>query len=138
MVRTIPSRTGGRFSLIIDGFNTTTFLDTYDPIAGDARAGNLNNSCYRVRQYPPMVIVPVGYETRESHTVSLVYVGAGENLLGTDPGNLSVQFDSFALPIYSEAQMSSALTIAKGKHVLGAANTLALTLGFAAGSLTFL
>ncbi|KAJ2933372.1 hypothetical protein H1R20_g3726, partial [Candolleomyces eurysporus] len=142
MVRTIPSRTGGRFSLIVDGFNTTTFMDTYDPDASspeDARGRNLNNSCYRVRQYPPMVIVPVGYENRETHSVSLVYIGAGRNVsMGTDPRSLSVQFDSFALPIYSEAQMSSAPTIAGREYGFGAVNTFALVLGFTAGSLILL
>ncbi|KAJ2919395.1 hypothetical protein MD484_g1038, partial [Candolleomyces efflorescens] len=128
LVRAIPSRTGGRFSVIIDGYNTTTFLDTYDPEAEDGRPGNLSDKCYRVRQYPPMAIVPVGYETRESHTVSLVYAGAGENLLGTDPRNLSVQFDSFALPIFSEAQMSSA----QRKYGEGVVNSLVLAFGFAA------
>jgi hypothetical protein len=111
MVRTIPSRTGGAFSLFIDGFNTSNIIDTYDPNAStpeEARGESMDSNCYHIRQFPPMVIVPVGYEDREDHTVTLVYIGAGESLMGTDPSNLSIQFDSFALPIYSEAQMSSA------------------------------
>jgi hypothetical protein len=110
MVRTIPSKTGGAFSVFIDGFNTSTKIDTYDGNAStweEAQGESLNTSCYRVRQFPPVVLVPPGYESRETHAVSLVYVGAGEKLLGTAPQDLSVQFDSFALPIYLEAQMSS-------------------------------
>ena len=30
MVRTIPSKKGGAFTLFIDGFNTSTYVDTYD------------------------------------------------------------------------------------------------------------
>jgi YD repeat-containing protein len=111
MVRTIPSRAGGAFSLFIDGFDTSNIIDTYNANAStpeEARGERMNPNCYHIRQFPPMMIVPIGYEDREAHTVTLVYIGAGQRLLGTDPSNLSVQFDSFALPIYSEAQMSSA------------------------------
>ena len=114
MVRTIPSKTGGAFSLLIDGFNTSTSIDTYYGNAStseEAQGKSLNTNCYRVHQFPPVILVPPGYESRDTHTVSLVYIGAGESLLGTAPQDLSVQFDSFALPIYSEAEMSSAAPI---------------------------
>ncbi|KAJ2918165.1 hypothetical protein MD484_g2280, partial [Candolleomyces efflorescens] len=111
VVRTIPSKTGGIFSVLIDGFNTTSYVDTYLHNAStpdEARSESLNPGCYRVHQFPPMNIVPPGYESRETHTISLVYVGAGPLFLaaGADPSSLSVHFDSFALPLYSEAQMS--------------------------------
>jgi hypothetical protein len=111
MIRTIPSRTGGVFSVVIDGFNTTCFIDTYIPNADtpeEARGKGLNFSCYSVHQFPPVNIRPPGYESREAHTVSLVYIGETGN---TEAQNLSGQFDSFALPIYSEDQMSAASTI---------------------------
>jgi hypothetical protein len=113
MVRTIPSKTGGAFYLTIDGFNTTNIIDTYNPNAltlEEARGRSLNPDCYHVRQFPPMKIVPIGYEARETHTATLVYIGASVKFPGTDLTDLSIQFDSFALEIYSEAQMSSAPT----------------------------
>jgi hypothetical protein len=114
MVRTIPSKTGGAFSLIIDGFNTTNIIDTYNPNAltlEEARGEGPSPNCYHVRQFPPMRIVPIGYETRETHTVSLVYIGAGGKFpRGMDASNLSIQLDSFALQIYSDAEISSAPT----------------------------
>jgi hypothetical protein len=136
MIRTIPSKTGGVFSLIIDGFNTTSVIDTYVHNAStpdDARGESLNSSCYRVHQFPPMNIVPPGYENRETHTISLVYVGAGLFLLGADPRNLSVEFDSFALPLYSEAQMTSASMVPRGEYTI-----LVSSLFLAAGSLLLL
>ncbi|KAJ2934252.1 hypothetical protein H1R20_g2854, partial [Candolleomyces eurysporus] len=131
MIRTIPSKTGGVFSLVIDGFNTTSYIDTYIPnasTADEARGESLNSSCYRVHQFPPMNIVPPGYENRETHTVSLVYIGAGPLLLGADPLNLSVQFDSFALPIYPEDQMSASM-IPRVEHPI-LVSSLLLTVGF--------
>lgn len=95
------------------------YHDTYLPDAltpDEARGEGLNSSCYRVHQFPPMNIVPPGYESRETHTVSLVYVGSGPFLLGTDPRNLSVQFDSFALPLYSETRMTSASMVPRVEY----------------------
>jgi hypothetical protein len=137
MVRTIPSRTGGLFSLIIDDFNTSSYIDTYSPDASSiegARGQGLNASCYSVQQFPPVGGVPPGYESRLTHRVSLVYMGAGRSLQGTDPQNLSVQFDSFALPIYSEAQMSGGHMVARGDNSILIGSLLLL----AAGYLSFL
>ncbi|KAJ2919119.1 hypothetical protein MD484_g1343, partial [Candolleomyces efflorescens] len=138
MVRTVPSRTGGAFSLFIDGFNTSNTIDTYNPNAStleEARGQGMNPNCYHVRQFPPMVIVPIGYEDRETHNVTLVYIGAGERLLGADPSNLSVHFDSFALPIYSEAQMSSAPSVRDSRSWTIETMTLAMASVLATGSL---
>ncbi|RXW14211.1 hypothetical protein EST38_g11642 [Candolleomyces aberdarensis] len=130
MIRTIPSKTGGVFSLVIDGFNTTSYIDTYIPDPStpeEARGESLNSSCYRVHQFPPMNIVPPGYESRETHMISLVYIGAGPLLLGSDPRNLSVQFDSFAMPIYSEDQMSSAFMIPRVEYTILVSSFFLLT-----------
>lgn len=133
MVRTIPSRTGGLFSLIIDDFNNSSYIDTYSPDADsveEARGKGLNATCYSVQQFPPMGVVPPGYESRSTHTVSLVYMGAGRSLQGTDPQNLSVQFDSVALPIYSEAQMSAGDTVARFDSNILICSLLLLAAGY--------
>jgi hypothetical protein len=101
MIRTVPSVTGG---VVVDGSNTTSYIDTYIPNAstrGGSREESLTSNYYRIDQIPAMNILPPDYEIREAYTVSLVYIGAGPSLLGAEPLNLSVQFDSFALPINS-------------------------------------
>jgi hypothetical protein len=141
MVRTIPSKTGGAFSLTIDGFNTTNIIDTYNPNAPtleEARGQNLNPNCYHVRQFPPMRILPIGYETRETHTVTLVYIGASSKFPGTDLRNLSIQFDSFAQEFYSEAQMSSATARRESGYRIVDSLVLIVTSVLTAGSLNLL
>ncbi|KAF9557528.1 hypothetical protein CPC08DRAFT_668612 [Agrocybe pediades] len=91
MIHTITSTTGGSFSLIVDGFNTTSSVDT---LAGIPDSDVLP-TCYP-NQYPPFVITPPGYATRKTHSITLVYTGPAPHYTASDVTN--IQFDGFSVP----------------------------------------
>ncbi|PPQ68166.1 hypothetical protein CVT26_005772 [Gymnopilus dilepis] len=97
MVHTITSPTGGVFAVFIDGFNTTSTLDTFSS-SSSSQAPSLP-LCYPT-QYPPVLVPPPDMEMKDSHTITLVYVGPSPNApAGTES---SVQFDAFAIPDFSK------------------------------------
>jgi len=87
MVHTVTSPNGGVFSVWLDGFNTTTNIDT-----SSQRGGYSLPLCYPL-QFPPFLVTPPGFETHTNHTLMLVYIGPSP-----DSTNSTVQFDSFAIP----------------------------------------
>jgi len=93
MVHTVTSAHGGVFSLIIDGINTTTFIDTF------SGPGELAQPTCFPRQFPGFIVTPPGYADRSSHTISLVYIGPS----AYSPANTAstVQFDGFSIPDFS-------------------------------------
>ncbi|KAF8638349.1 hypothetical protein AX16_010530 [Volvariella volvacea WC 439] len=97
IVHTVASPNGGIFSVLIDDFNTTAFVDT------NSAAGR--PECY-VLQFPPVSILPPGYESRDDHSITLVYIGPSVLAASTNVSETFIQFDSFALPIYSPAEMT--------------------------------
>lgn len=91
----VRSRTGGAFSVIVDGFNTSSPIDTYTN-------STLNfTECTPIR-FPPFIKAPPDYLSRTNHTIKLVFQGVG--FWGPLPADLAsnksmnVQFDSFAVP----------------------------------------
>ncbi|PVF95386.1 hypothetical protein CPB86DRAFT_682819, partial [Serendipita vermifera] len=89
-VHTVTSPKGGVFSVFVDGFNTSSQIDTF---------GGEDSSlprCYPV-QFPPFVRPPPDLATRTRHTITLIYTGASPK---APPGtNVSqLEFDSFSIP----------------------------------------
>ena len=91
MVHTVTSSMGGVFSVLADGVDTATTIDTY------FTQGNQRFPlCYPL-QFPPFMITPPGFETHSNHTLTLVYIGPSKFARnGTDIS--TIQFDSFAIP----------------------------------------
>ena len=91
MVRTITSPNGGIFSVWIDGYNTSSNIDTF------SHQGNTSLPiCYPL-QFPPFAVTPPGYENRTNHTIALIYTGPSINSPeGTTA--TTAEFDSFAIP----------------------------------------
>lgn len=90
MVHTVTSPNGGVFSVWLDGFNTTTNIDT------SSQHGDYSLPvCYPL-QFPPFLVTPPGFETHTNHTLMLVYIGPSAGSKGSTSS--SVQFDSFAIP----------------------------------------
>ncbi|KAF8875341.1 hypothetical protein CPB84DRAFT_1752703 [Gymnopilus junonius] len=91
MLHLITSSQGGIFLVKVDGFNTTDFIDT--------RSGPQNvtlPTCYPL-QYPPFLVPPPGYQSRSSHSMTLVHLGISPSAPeGTNTS--TVQFDTYAIP----------------------------------------
>ena len=97
MVHTVSSPNGGVFSLLIDGFNTTSVIDTY------SGPGNDIPSCYP-RQFPGFVITPPDYNEHITHNITLVYIGQSKQAPEGDViHNSIVQFDAFAIPSFPDS-----------------------------------
>lgn len=91
MVHVVTSSSGGVFWVIVDGFNTSSYVDTYS-------GPGLNSSrpvCYP-NQFPPFVSTPPGYQSDTNHSLTLVYTGNSKS--APEGTTSSVQFDSFAIP----------------------------------------
>jgi hypothetical protein len=71
-IHIISSPFGGIFSIVVDGFNTTSVIDTYADSDNDGAA--TNTVCFPFR-FPPFAITPTDYGSRNDHTISLVFVG---------------------------------------------------------------
>jgi len=91
MICTITSPNGGVFSVWIDGFNTSSNVDTF------AHPGNISLPlCYPL-QFPPFAVTPPGFDTRTNHMVTLIYTGP--SIYSSEGSSTSTaQFDSFAIP----------------------------------------
>jgi hypothetical protein len=105
MINTITSSQGGVLAVVIDDFNTTSIIDTY---SGDEH--NLPRCLHS--QFPPLAVMPPAWAaantTETQHTISLVYIGASPKTANAT-NETSVQFDSFAIPIFTaDTQNSSA------------------------------
>lgn len=89
-INTVSSSHGGVFSLLVDGFNVSNTIDTYT-----------NDSiqlpiCYP-QQFPPFIRPPPGWQTKENHNITLVYIGPSAN--APNGSSLSnVQFEFFSIP----------------------------------------
>ncbi|KAF9551921.1 hypothetical protein CPC08DRAFT_714963 [Agrocybe pediades] len=110
MVHTVTSTNGGVFSLIIDGFNTTTFIDTFDG-PGDLALP----ACYP-RQFPGFIATPPGYANRSSHTISLVYIGPSPYSPSNATSN--IQFDAFGVPEFSDITSLAGVNRSSGKQIV--------------------
>jgi hypothetical protein len=93
MVHTVTSSFGGVFSVILDGLNTTTTIDTYS-------GGQLVLPQCMPSQFPPLNMVPPTLVNETEHTITLVYIGASPNTGSGNDTEINIQFDSFALPIF--------------------------------------
>ncbi|PPQ90179.1 hypothetical protein CVT25_013311 [Psilocybe cyanescens] len=90
MINTITSPKGGVFSVLVDGFDTGSTIDTF------VGPGDLfMPTCYPV-QIPPFGTTPPDFGSRNDHTVSLIYIGASSDAPEGTESN--IQFDSFAIP----------------------------------------
>ncbi len=94
MIRTVTSSQGGLFSLLVDDFNTTDIIDTY---SGPNQPLPL---CFP-NQFPPFTTPPPTLALQNNHTIKLVYIGQSPNAPNNLTGN-NGQFDSFAIPTFSE------------------------------------
>jgi hypothetical protein len=90
MVHTVTSSHGGVFSVIIDGVNTTSTIDTYSD-------DQLMLPQCMPSQFPPVLIPPPTLANNTEHTITLVHIGTSPNA-GNKAYEPDIQFDSFALP----------------------------------------
>ncbi|KAF8961638.1 hypothetical protein BDZ97DRAFT_1193405 [Flammula alnicola] len=91
MVNVVTSPNGGVFGVLVDGFNTTSTIDTFSGPGTESLP-----VCYPY-QVPPFAAIPPGYQSRSNHTLTLVYVGPSSSApQGTNTS--IVQFDSFSIP----------------------------------------
>ncbi|EAU82329.2 hypothetical protein CC1G_06639 [Coprinopsis cinerea okayama7 len=107
IVHTVSHPRGGVFAVFIDGFNTSSIIDTY---IGPTSVDPEGPVC-RALQFPPFLVLPPGFEHRTEHTISLVYQGYyTENVPDRPSDGHFAQFDAFEVPIFAtpEAQASSA------------------------------
>jgi hypothetical protein len=103
-VHTVISPHGGVFSVFVDGFNTSTTIDTF------LSPNSSSPLCYPA-QFPPFVDPPPDLATRNDHTITLVYMGPSPQ--ASNSSQLSEgRFDSFAIPQFS------AVTAVNGCHSL--------------------
>jgi hypothetical protein len=108
MVNTVTSSHGGVFSVILDGLNTTTTIDTYS-------GGQIILPQCMPSQFPPLRMVPPTLANETEHTLKLVYIGASPNA-GSETGTeINIQFDSFALPIFLVDGQSSGADALRAK-----------------------
>lgn len=104
----LTSFNGGVFSIIIDGFNTTSTIDTY--------AGNPTDNatifplCYPNR-FPPMGLIPQQYFSKGSHTISLVFIGASPNAQSPNSSQVTGQFVGFSIPDLSAPLTNNARSL---------------------------
>ncbi|KAF8804303.1 hypothetical protein BYT27DRAFT_6700878 [Phlegmacium glaucopus] len=92
MIYTVTSSNGGVFSVLADGFNTTSTINTFSGFVENQTLP----SCYPL-QFPPFAATPPGYQSRENHIITLVHIGPSPNApKGTHTS--IVQFDSLAIP----------------------------------------
>ncbi|KAG2018656.1 hypothetical protein CC2G_008069 [Coprinopsis cinerea AmutBmut pab1-1] len=103
IVHTVKSSRGGLFAVFIDGFNTTSTIDTYRPPLDDPTE---DPECFTV-QFPPMRVLPPGFDSRTEHTISLVYQGPSSKPDDGPVDGSFVQFDSFSVPIFSASELDS-------------------------------
>lgn len=94
LVHTIVTPTGGRFNISLDGYPTASFINTQS--TNDT--GSLP-TCYP-NQYPPVRLPPADYETRDVHTVTLIYAGSVKGGVNATGGI----FDAFAIPFFDEKE----------------------------------
>ena len=99
IIHTVTSLTGGVFSVIVDGFNTS---DTIDTFAGGDSSLPL---CYPV-QFPPFHHPPPNLASQNNHTITLTYTGPSPNAPNGTLSN-NVQFDSFAIPVFGSTKSNS-------------------------------
>lgn len=87
-VHTVTSPRGGVFAIFVDGFNTTSTIDTFS-------SDSTLPLCYPF-QFPPFISAPRDLASRNNHSITLMYVGSSPN---APNGSISeVQFDTFAIP----------------------------------------
>ncbi|TFK24485.1 hypothetical protein FA15DRAFT_592424, partial [Coprinopsis marcescibilis] len=111
IVHTLMSPRGGRFGVMIDGFDTRSNVDTYLP------ENSTDSACFAV-QFPPMLVVPPGFEHRENHSITLFYKGPSRK--PELPINDSfVQFDSFSIPIFDPQRQSIVMNSAFSHRRMG-------------------
>jgi hypothetical protein len=111
MVHTVTSNHGGVFSVILDGFNTTTTIDTYS-------GGQLVLPQCMPSQFPPLIMVPPTLANETEHTITLVFIGASPNTGNETDTEINIQFDSFALPIFLAEGQSSGVDTLRAKPAL--------------------
>ncbi|KAF8965065.1 hypothetical protein BDZ97DRAFT_1659464, partial [Flammula alnicola] len=87
----VTAPNGGVFSVVVDGFNTWSTIETFSGTSDQPFP-----LCYQY-QFPPFVITPPGFASRENHSLTLVFIGPSNSL----PANTSKsigQFNAFAIP----------------------------------------
>ncbi|KAF8961643.1 hypothetical protein BDZ97DRAFT_1663946, partial [Flammula alnicola] len=90
MVNVVNSPNGGVFSVLVDGFNTTSTIDTFS-------GSESLPACYPL-QFPPFHAIPPGYQSQSNHTLTLVYVGPSPSAPQGSENTSIVLFDSFSIP----------------------------------------
>jgi hypothetical protein len=87
-IHTLRSSRGGVFAVFVDGFNTTSTIDTF------TNESTLS-PCYPV-QFPPFIMAPPTLAATDRHSITLTYTGPSPK---APNGSASeVQFDSFSIP----------------------------------------
>lgn len=120
-VDVLTSFNGGIFSIIIDGFNTTSTIDTY--------AGNPTDNattfplCYPNR-FPPMGLIPQQYFSKGSHTISLVFIGPSPNAQSPNSSQVMGQFVGFSIPDLSAPLTNSGRSLPVSQMLFVLINTV--------------
>jgi hypothetical protein len=99
-INVVNAPNGGVFSIVVDGFNTSSTIDTF---VGTVDDGVPLCSTY---QFPPFAITPPEFSSQQDHTITLVFIGRS----GDVPANISTiigQFHSFAMPDFNALPASS-------------------------------
>jgi len=102
-VHTVTAPNGGVFSIAVDGFNTSSTIDTF------SGPGQPLPLCYPNR-FPPMAITPTGFSSQKDHTITLVFIGPSVNAPANSSTVKSIgQVNLFAIPsfTYSNRAISS-------------------------------
>jgi hypothetical protein len=84
---------------VVDGFNTTSVIDTYADSDNDGAA--VNTVCFPYR-FPPLSIAPTNYGSRNDHTITLVFIGPSPDAGPLFNASQAVgSINGFAIPEFS-------------------------------------
>lgn len=86
-IHTVTSPIGGVFGVFVDGFNTTSTIDTF--------SSSGESGCYPI-QFPPFARAPPDQATKNQHSITLVYTGPSPD--AANRSSSEVRFESFAIP----------------------------------------
>jgi hypothetical protein len=110
MVHTVTSSQGGVFAVFVDGFNTTSTIDTFSD-------NDTLPLCYPV-QFPPFRIPPPTLASQNQHSIMLLYEGPSPKAPnGTVSSNM--QFDAFAIPEFETSSTGTSHSSAIGRERVG-------------------
>jgi hypothetical protein len=112
VIHTVTSPLGGVFSVSVDGFDTKDIIDTFS--GGDSSFP----LCYPV-QFPPFHRPPPDLALQNNHSIKLTYTGPSLKAPKNGTTSTNVQFDSFAIPIFSPFSPTDGSSSVAGRKKCG-------------------